>query len=688
MDGGRFYSLRPMRVFCLFCFAFLSISLDGAKVVIKTQPLDAEIYVDGVLKGNSELEVNLRNSKQPYTISAVKEGYDKESVLFETRSKTKVIEILLEPVREAHSFSFRTEPSGAIVKLDGVAIGFTPLEYSVLFRRESKEAPWESQSLEFSLTDYETEVAMISRETTIQEVVELGRIRSQYKIHFDTDPSGASVSVEGEAIGTTPIIWTIEFERLNRNATWPTKELVIELVDYEAEKIPLRMDTDAPELISLGRLRHDKEFRVQTFTKDGRPLGTEIMINGEPVGTAPAGEALAFNLEFGRSSKDEEWPEFQLQAGLPSKYRQISETIRYSSGPEIILSLEPVLEIMVSRLFPEVRMMPEGVVYEVVPAKRRAILDPSETTLQYIVNVKAVTSYKRADQSRTQRNQCVNSFAVTPDGQSVIFCVTEKRREDSQYVSNMYVKRAADETGGITRLTQSGRFLDTNPVVGLDGKNILVFQSNRSDRRKPDIFRVNLVENRFAGGIARITSDTRFNFSPSYLNSNRELVYVSQESDYPSALPQISTVKFDGSLTTQLQVSGFDVNFTNSKFIYFVRREYDQKRHVFSVEPDGMLERSYIHEEAFVNSDCFSPMSSPDGKSILFVSDRGRDTKNRRNHDIYLMTGDGTGIQRLTENGSDDLQPAWSPTEPGVIFFLSSRGGAYNVWRMQLLGGG
>ncbi len=44
-------------------------------------------------------------------------------------------------------------------------------------------------------------------------------------------------------------------------------------------------------------------------------------------------------------------------------------------------------------------------------------------------------------------------------------------------------------------------------------------------------------------------------------------------------------------------------------------------------------------------------------------------------------------MQRLTQNGSDDIMPAWSPSEEGVIFFLSNRGGAYNIWRMKLLSG-
>ena len=53
-----------------------------------------------------------------------------------------------------------------------------------------------------------------------------------------------------------------------------------------------------------------------------------------------------------------------------------------------------------------------------------------------------------------------------------------------------------------------------------------------------------------AGGGSRITNDQRFNYGPTYTDSNREVVYLSIEPNYPPARPQLSTVKFDGALPT------------------------------------------------------------------------------------------------------------------------------------------
>jgi len=52
-----------------------------------------------------------------------------------------------------------------------------------------------------------------------------------------------------------------------------------------------------------------------------------------------------------------------------------------------------------------------------------------------------------------------------------------------------------------------------------------------------------------------------------------------------------------------------------------------------------------------------------------------------------MINADGTNLKRLTQNASDDILPAWSPAEEGVIFFLSNRGGAYNIWRLKLTTG-
>lgn len=102
-----------------------------------------------------------------------------------------------------------------------------------------------------------------------------------------------------------------------------------------------------------------------------------------------------------------------------------------------------------------------------------------------------------------------------------------------------------------------------------------------------------------------------------------------------------------------------------------------------------------------------SPAWSPDGDQIAFASGRvGKPEflpdSARRNpelvpptnlrparpaNDIYVMKADGTGAMRLTEDPSDNIDPAWSP-DGRRIAFSSVRNGDYEIYRMNGDGSG
>jgi hypothetical protein len=71
-----------------------------------------------------------------------------------------------------------------------------------------------------------------------------------------------------------------------------------------------------------------------------------------------------------------------------------------------------------------------------------------------------------------------------------------------------------------------------------------------------------------------------------------------------------------------------------------------------------------------------SPVWSPDGKQIAFVSDRDG------NQEIYVISQDGMTLQNLTQNEAYEYSPAWSPSG-NLISFLSSRDGQPRLYVMN-----
>ncbi len=75
-----------------------------------------------------------------------------------------------------------------------------------------------------------------------------------------------------------------------------------------------------------------------------------------------------------------------------------------------------------------------------------------------------------------------------------------------------------------------------------------------------------------------------------------------------------------------------------------------------------------------------APAWSPDGRFLAFESDRDG------NRDLYLMAGDGSGLQRLTVDDGDDSQPAWSPDGRRIVF-RSDRDAGTGLWIHDIDGG-
>jgi hypothetical protein len=71
----------------------------------------------------------------------------------------------------------------------------------------------------------------------------------------------------------------------------------------------------------------------------------------------------------------------------------------------------------------------------------------------------------------------------------------------------------------------------------------------------------------------------------------------------------------------------------------------------------------------------FEPAWSPDGEWIAFTVDTGG------NLDIGIVRSDGSGLTRLTDDGSVEIEPTWS-RDGRDIYFVSSRNRGFDIFRI------
>jgi len=144
-------------------------------------------------------------------------------------------------------------------------------------------------------------------------------------------------------------------------------------------------------------------------------------------------------------------------------------------------------------------------------------------------------------------------------------------------------------------------------------------------------------------------------------------------------------------------IEGFDkIIKPNMDVIYSPNWSPDGSKILFCGIKDGKLDLFTVDVETenYVQItddffDEFDPKFSPDGKKIVFASDRFNPpyeytiNEMNGNYDIYIMNANGSGIERITTSPFNDRSPDWSPDGKNIVF-TSDRNGIVNLYYVNL----
>ncbi len=159
----------------------------------------AGIYIDGEFKANTNWSGRL--SPGIYQAEARLENHTNDQQSFEVAAGTAV-EIDLKPIARTGNADIMSTPIEAAIKIDGKDYGLTPNTARNLIIGE--------HSLQLSKEGYGTinkSISIIENQTIeINEELPSGK-----EVTINSDPAGATLSIDGQSYGTTPWTGTLAF---------------------------------------------------------------------------------------------------------------------------------------------------------------------------------------------------------------------------------------------------------------------------------------------------------------------------------------------------------------------------------------------------------------------------------------------------------------------------------------------
>lgn len=265
----------------------VNVKLDesGSSVLVNSRPVGAEIRINGELVGSTPLVLENRQPGE-YTLQVTKPGYAERQVQF-TVADNRPQEVMVTIDSNIGRLILDSEPSQAKLTLNGREVGFTP------FQSDIDEGRYQVKLDKAGYITLEAFVVVNRDKQTRQTFTLTGKPGS---IAVHSEPEGASVYLDDQLVGTTPVV----------------------LADVPAGSHRVRVSKDGYDTV-----QGDVDVAADTKTEFNTVLGRST--GGIDLVVLPAGVKLYVNdKEYGvvKRDKDSAMPEMvQIRNLVPGTYR-------------------------------------------------------------------------------------------------------------------------------------------------------------------------------------------------------------------------------------------------------------------------------------------------------------------------------------------------------------------------------
>jgi formylglycine-generating enzyme required for sulfatase activity len=229
---------------------------------------DATVTVDGKSVGTTPLEpIELEPGEHEIRIEADRYRSFVTQVTLEGGGDLRELVAELEPMWA--EVIFRTRPGGATVRVDGKQLGFTPVTAELLEGRHRFELRLQGHK------PYGGSIDVVAREQRSMPTIELEL--TDGKLALTSEPGGATVTVDGDYRGETPLelflppgrIFDVELSKAGH--------------DPAMQQVTLRSGQSTELALTLSA-------RTGVVRIEAEPLDAELFVNGKPHG--PANQSL------------------------------------------------------------------------------------------------------------------------------------------------------------------------------------------------------------------------------------------------------------------------------------------------------------------------------------------------------------------------------------------------------------